>query len=493
MTNNQYYLPHLEWNAIVFPLVINQIKFEQVDYGFPDDATITIIRESDYKLSATIEGYNETPVNFDEDIFVGKGNIIKGDIVTGIDEIGNVVKLFKCILVTYHTNSWQQQNGAYYFQVELRFDSLCINFIPDTQAKDTVRFEWFTCSQIPADFDKTTFRNIKLSTKKVRIGLDEYDDSIANYVGSSSSMDYIEIDLPDVKLIVSKVPDVFLPEGLHGICFEFRQPVSEILYNKLLKNLKHLISFLLGNKLTHVGYSVVNGEYLKEAFLYNREREVSIDKNKGSMPPIKFNRRYEWGNLSWLIHKLLPSYLKLESILELNQVLSRYWISKSIPVGVNLPILANAIEILASKYLKYTGKFKMENIPDIEYLNLIKEELGLLEKKLSDLEGGSAMINKIKGANKKVPSEKINYFFTLLQLEVGKSEKAAINLRNKMAHSSRDYTDDNTAYDDLILTRVYQVLFNRVMLKLLGYDGYYIDYSVSKCPLRYIDKKSGDS
>jgi len=54
-------------------------------------------------------------------------------------------------------------------------------------------------------------------------------------------------------------------------------------------------------------------------------------------------------------------------------------------------------------------------------------------------------------------------------------------------------TDINTAYDDLILTRVYEVLFNRVILKLLGYDGYYIDYNAVKCPLKHSDKKSGDS
>jgi len=192
------------------------------------------------------------------------------------------------------------------------------------------------------------------------------------------------------------------------------------------------------------------------------------------------------------MNNLLPVYLKLEGILSLNQVLSRYWIAKSIPVGSNLPVLANAIEILAAKYLKHTGKFKMENIPQNEYLNLIKEELETLTNKLAPLNGGNAMINKIKGANQKVPSEKITLFFSLLGIEVGKAEKAAINLRNKMAHSSRNYSDDDTAYDDLILTRVYEVLFNRVLLKLLGYDDYYIDYSVVNCPLKHITKRAGE-
>ena len=85
----------------------------------------------------------------------------------------------------------------------------------------------------------------------------------------------------------------------------------------------------------------------------------------------------------------------------------------------------------------------------------------------------------------------MNAFFKLIEIDIGKEEKAAIQLRNKMTHSARDYSQDEKAYDDLILTRVYEVLFNRIILKLLGYDAYYTDYSLQKSPLKHISKSAG--
>ncbi|MGC4102355.1 hypothetical protein [Ferruginibacter sp.] len=490
MDNNQFYVPCLEWEATVFPLEITNIQFEKIEYGIPATAIIRIDRDNDYKLCGKIETFLSQPMDVEEDIFVGKGNIIKQDTVTGNDKNGNTITLSGCILGNLHSNSWERQGDAYGFDIDIHFDALHISFIESNGLADKTRLEWFVCPQIPDHFDETTYRNLNCLIKRQRVGIDENDKAAGFYSGSSSSRDHIQVNLPEVKVIIAKVPKVFLAEGMQGICFEFRSVEIGEAYNQLVRKLKHFISFILGNKLTHVGYSEISGEVLTQAFFHNVSR-LYQEENKSAMPPVKFNRKYEWGNFSWLTNQLLPTYLKLAEILALNQVLSRYWIAKRLPVGVNLPLLANALEILAGKYLKHTGKFKMENMPSKQYLDLIKEELEKLEKKLSGLECGNVMLNKIKGANQKVPSEKINFFFCLLGLDIGDNEKAAINLRNKMAHSSRDYKDDETAYDDLILTRTYEVLFNRVILKLLGYKDYYIDYTITGCPSRQVNESSG--
>ncbi len=85
----------------------------------------------------------------------------------------------------------------------------------------------------------------------------------------------------------------------------------------------------------------------------------------------------------------------------------------------------------------------------------------------------------------------MNHFLFSIGIEIGKTEKEAIALRNKMAHASRDYSDDNRIHDDLIYSRVYEVLFHRGILKLLEYDGYYIDYSLYKCPSKHINQSAG--
>ena len=96
------------------------------------------------------------------------------------------------------------------------------------------------------------------------------------------------------------------------------------------------------------------------------------------------------------------------------------------------------------------------------------------------------MFNKIKGAFRKGSNDKINLFFDLLDLNIDRSEKEAVKLRNKMTHSTRDYTIEENAHDDVIATRVYQALFNRIFLNILGHQGYYIDYSIKGSPSKYI-------
>jgi hypothetical protein len=154
--------------------------------------------------------------------------------------------------------------------------------------------------------------------------------------------------------------------------------------------------------------------------------------------------------------------------------------------------LASAVEIIAEKYLKQEScGYQNGYISQEEYLKLIKPEITELKNKLSSIKGGDIILNKILGDFRKGPNEKMNHFFSAIGIELGKLEKKAIALRNKMAHASRDYSDENRVQEDLIFTRIYEVLFHRTILKLLDYNGYYIDYSIKGCPLKYINKPAG--
>ncbi len=74
-------------------------------------------------------------------------------------------------------------------------------------------------------------------------------------------------------------------------------------------------------------------------------------------------------------------------------------------------------------------------------------------------------------------------FFKSLGLNFHKKsiETKALKSRNLMAHSSIDTSMNEAEILMLLkktvrLTRAYETLFNRVMLKILGYNGKYIDY-----------------
>jgi hypothetical protein len=76
--------------------------------------------------------------------------------------------------------------------------------------------------------------------------------------------------------------------------------------------------------------------------------------------------------------------------------------------------------------------------------------------------------------------------FETIGLAIGKVEKDALKARNKMAHSSMGEIDDREIAETLRYSQAYETLFNRIFLKLLGYDGDYIDYFTPGYPHRHI-------
>lgn len=475
----QIYAPNLEWELKDLPIVTN-LKFERSNWGFNPTATISIWRDGDYKLKGKISGLVKDFEKLNKEHFAGKGNIILGQTVTGIDAQGNTIEMHKCFCNIVPNESLQHN----YAEGILEIDSIKLSFLPDRMINDkTIRFDWFVCKRVSGYFFERTLRD--QVNNKIRVGIDEYNDSDTN-IGDHTK-DYLLVDLPDYKLVVAKVPETLLPDGMEGLCLEFRGNLDDV-NSDVIDGISNFISFLMGNEVIHLGYTIACGDSLVEVCL-NDLNDLGAE---SIMPPIRFNLKYEWGNLTYLLNRFLPQYLSLKDTLRLNGALSMYWISKTVPLGVNLPILATAVESIANAYLE-NKDFATEYMSEETYLELIKTEKEQIEHKLSSVEGGEIILNKILGAFRKGPNEKMNTFIACLKIEIGKEEKKAIALRNKMAHSSIKYSKDEKAHNDLVLTRVYQVLFHRILLKLLGYDGYYIDYSSQGCPLRYIDRKAGES
>lgn len=489
----QFYIPHLEWEAIDFPLIIKGIRFEKLALGLSEDSWIELWRADDYSLHGVLHGITQNPAEWDQDFFAGAGNIVTGDTVTGKDSSGNTVTIEKCLINDISTHSHRLQNG-YEIASELSFDSCKINYLTNEETGgEKLKLLWYLCDKVPADLSEITFRKKNQSNPKARTTMDTYDDSVNNISGSSSSRDYITFSLAQHTCIIAKVPKEFGPRWGHGLCIELRGDSIPGTTDTDLNNLEDFLSFLFGNTLVSLGYSLVNNHKLVESYATELMPSWIKEKTQSAMPPVKFNRQYEWGDISWLEKQLFPNYLSLAKPLQLGNVLSRYFIAREMPLGTNLTVLANALEILAGNYLKMKGQFDLPYMEDKAFRNLIASELASIKEKLGDLEGGETMLNKIKVVNNRYPSEKIKLFLALAGIKIGKAEKDALALRNKMAHSARDYTDQKNVNNDIVLTRVYQGLFNRTVLNLLGYTGYYIDYSIKGSPLKHVSKPAGET
>ena len=85
-------------------------------------------------------------------------------------------------------------------------------------------------------------------------------------------------------------------------------------------------------------------------------------------------------------------------------------------------------------------------------------------------------------------NEKLKMMFEIIKLRVDKIEEKAIKARNKMAHSSIGNISDEEIKMIVRMTRAYETLFNRILLKILSYNGNYIDYYTIGHPTRSIDE-----
>lgn len=75
-------------------------------------------------------------------------------------------------------------------------------------------------------------------------------------------------------------------------------------------------------------------------------------------------------------------------------------------------------------------------------------------------------------------------------MPVGKKEKKALQARNFSAHGS--YAGDSIDYEEQFMTsQVYECILVRVILKLLKYEGNYIDYGTIGYPEKNINCPSG--
>ena len=90
-------------------------------------------------------------------------------------------------------------------------------------------------------------------------------------------------------------------------------------------------------------------------------------------------------------------------------------------------------------------------------------------------------------------NERFDFFFEEIGLPVGERERKAIKARNRVAHASSGLLNERAYRDMLNSARSYRTLFNRILLKIIGYDGSYIDHSTLGWPERPLDQPIGEA
>lgn len=293
--------------------------------------------------------------------------------------------------------------------------------------------------------------------------------------------------------IIHEVPSGIVPDWSKKIGIEYRKDFGRIPDSKEREAIREIVSFIMGRNLLNVGYTQFNEDAVAIEEVAARPGIEHIKRicGRGDFPPIRIDSHKEPYQFELLLQGLIPKYLNLRFKVNLPHSLWIYWRAFVLPIDVKLPMLGRAVEILADAWFEYKND-RSSNcyISKRDFDELLGDEFASIDKKLKDknIPYRERIMNRITGAYTYGSNEKIEIqFFKKIGLPVGDIERKAIRARN-IIHNKMLYEEHNKMFK---LIPAYETLFHRIILKILGYEGKYVDYYTYGCPERPLDEPVG--
>lgn len=288
---------------------------------------------------------------------------------------------------------------------------------------------------------------------------------------SSTSRNYIFCKLNDAEnIIIGKTPNEMIPKWSTNISISYNS--EKYINNKKLRDdVENLVSFVFGRKLFKIAESYYdsNGKKIREE-IYNPTIDQKLNiknicKSSNKFPiPIQ---RYQHRDIELIMSNIINSFT--EQDIDFSSVFVNYWNSSFLPTESRIILLAASLESLKNKWFNsQNSKSKGVIINKSLYRILIKD----IKNSFDLIFGECKMINdNFGGLNRLSLNKSFEVFFKEIGMDFGEVELGAIKARNDPVHGND--INDETYRDLIIYTEVYQILLNRVILTLLGFDGLY--------------------
>lgn len=479
------YPPHLEWEFLHSEQSIKNPELpEGVDLpGTP--RLLKVTRDDQYSLKATITG------TIDKDRYSAEethpGRFIRPFEIKGAGWDGTY-ELSGCFI------NKTQCEFADFPEFQANLDIWKILWTKENPGSHPL---WLTEWYLNGYHSREIFNRhtIRLHTSEYTREREVYRDPEQHFEGGSGhsiSSDYAYIRCPDFGFIVHEVPEDLGPAWSESIGIEYREEFGRIPDPSEREAVSEIVGFIMGKRLFNVGYSVYDefGIPLELFTIKSWGDSITSLCKAAAFPPILF--RVGTNKFETLLQDLVPKYLEARETLDLDGALLRYWIGGKSPLSTDVPIIASGIEILANAWFKSErSKNKGTYLPKEEFSALVEEEFASIADKLGDNPHRDRILDKMRGANNRGSGEKVELFFQELGLNIGTLEREAIKARNKMIHTRVTASGQEQIEDLVRLSFAYRTLFHRVMLKLLGYSGKYIDYATEGLPERTVEEAVG--
>lgn len=484
-----HFQDHLEWEILDPEQEITHLTFETGLYDINKDCIIKFSRDNQQDIVAIISGVLDNPKDIEPNIDNLRGTFITKETITGFSKDGIYkYKLSGIAIGSSNFTFISASNTSVKFQADLLVDRIEKSFNGNNRPTEIIQ-EWYLTGKTKINFPRSTERIVDKTFKRLRNEIDK-DVDFSLVKSSGSSRDHILVKLSDTSFIVCKVPKEFGPDWSFNMSIEYRQSFGRIPSEEEREGISEFVSFVFGNQFLQIGQT----SYDKSSNLTLQEYQNPWGDNvvskcqKQGLPPVEIGNFHDWGRAELLLNELINTYLSQRNTLQLKDALWKYWLAKYSSLGANLPILSSAVETLAERVLKTHPEIKHCYIEFKAFSELIIDELSSIKKKLEGNTHKEIIIRKLQNAAQRGSNEKLEMMFEIIKLPIDKIERKAIKARNKMAHSSLGDIDEDEIKETIRLTRAYETLFNRILLKILSYNGKYIDYYTFGHPNRNINE-----
>jgi len=484
------YLPELEWEGLQVPYTI--ALSGSAPHLPPGTLSLDLVRDERYRIKGTARGEIVSHYN-------SRGSTQTGDLASTISiTVADQRKGYRYELEGYRGSYSENYtvNERPHFTVDLILHRVRRRAWRYKSMQPSTLVEWYlNGSRDLLIYGRSIVRKRVSRYSKQLMGSDRIYPTIP------SSQEYHTgaalITWADRCCVIQQVPPGCGPEWSESVGIEYRADWGGLPTPEERESIREIISFVIGRRLIHVGTTTFTkaGRVIEEESIIPWGSNAPLVCQRSGLPPASLRRAAEDVSLESVLQRLIPAYLTQRETLGLRGALWRYWIARESDVPETaLPIVAAGLEGIADRWIDsqrsettkfYLSQERWKAITD-PLFPTIRAQLAELSGEEALTEGGQKSIMSkldnayfLSGVN-----EKRRVFLTKLDLTIGKVEKKAFEARNKPAHGAQ--SDD---FDEMIHNRnAYDTLFNRVILKILGYDGTYTDRSARGSPETPIDQ-----